>query len=243
MTAVRRVDEAGIARVTIEVPRRRNALSRTVLEGIRGHVLAANADGARGVVLTGSEGVFSAGADFAELSGDVGDLDYDAAVEAVADTIRACSIPVVAAVEGPCMGAAVDLALSCDAITAGRGSFFEVPAGRMGILYNPKAIARMHARVPRPMLARMLIFGERISIEEAAASGGLAAVVSQGSAESAARELIQGRGHASKDAIAATKSLLNDLDDGAADLSHYGDVRRTLLDSDERAHILQRKKR
>ena len=239
MTAVRRVDEAGIARVTIEVPRRRNALSRTVLEGIRGHVLAANADGARGVVLTGSEGVFSAGADFAELSGDVGDLDYDAAVEAVADTIRACSIPVVAAVEGPCMGAAVDLALSCDAITTGRGSFFEVPAVRMGILYNPKAIARMHARVPRPMLARMLIFGERISIEEAAASGGLAAVVSQG----AAREQIHGRGHASKDAIAATKSLLNDLDDGAADLSHYGDVRRTLLDSDERAHILQRKKR
>lgn len=243
MTAVRRVDEAEIARVTIEVPRRRNALSRTVLEGIRGHVLAANADGARGVVLTGSEGVFSAGADFAELSGDVGDVDYDAAVEAVADTIRACSIPVVAAVEGPCMGAAVDLALSCDAITAGRGSFFEVPAVRMGILYNPKAIARMHARVPRPMLGRMLIFGERISIEEAASSDGLAAVVSQGAAESAARELIQGRGHASKDAIAATKSLLNDLDDGAADLSHYSDVRRTLLDSDERAHILQRKKR
>ncbi|MBN9401429.1 MAG: enoyl-CoA hydratase/isomerase family protein, partial [Burkholderiales bacterium] len=151
-------------------PASRNALSRGMLAGLSeaiGHVDA----NVLGIVLTGGADCFSAGGDFRELKGTSEDLGYDEAVSAVVATILASDRIVVAAIEGPCMGAAADIALACDYRIAGAGGFVQIPAVRLGILYNPAAVERIGRSYPRDTVRRLLLAGERFDDHEARRAG------------------------------------------------------------------------
>lgn len=228
----------GVATITLNVPERRNALSSSLLAELR-DALADVTTRAGAVVLAGAGGCFSAGADIAELTGTVEDLVVDDAIEAAVEAIRSCPLPVVAAIEGPCMGAAVDLALSCDIRVAAEDAVFAVPAAALGILYSPAAIERMAGRAGHQTLARLLLAGERITGEGAVAAGLTARAVPAGEALEAAHEIA---GHAtgnSPEAGAATKAILNALGTSGFDPVEWQETRRVLLASDSRAERIQ----
>ena len=96
--------------LTLENAGRRNALSVTLLNDLRAALTAPMSARTRIVFIRGADGTFSAGADLNDISGTEKDADYDRLTAEIGDLIRACPLPVAALIEGPCMGAAVELA-------------------------------------------------------------------------------------------------------------------------------------
>lgn len=240
---LRVAESDGIATLTIDRTRRRNALSRALLAGLADAVSSRDGSALRAIVLEGAGDCFSAGADLDELDGTLDDLTMDDAVAAAANALRTVSVPVVAAIEGPCVGAAVELAMACDVRVASSSAFFEVPAVRLGILYNPAAVARLHRQLPPHTLTRLLLLGERLDAEALAASGVVAApATAQGRARDRACELARLGPPGPWPAAQATKRLLVALSAGPATgiptLAAFEADRRRLAVSEDRAAAL-----
>jgi enoyl-CoA hydratase/carnithine racemase len=232
----------GVLQVVLDDPARRNALSRSLLRGLR-EVLTGPVDGVTGVVLSGRGNTFSAGADFRELTGTRADAQYDGELAVVTRALRDLPRVVVAALEGPCIGAAADLALSCDLRVAAQGSYLRVPAVRLGLLYNPDAVERLRRAYPRDSVRRLLLLAERFDAEKALDAGLVSQVVARGEAVRHALELLEPIGTAELDAVSATKALLNAQEDGDADSDHWARRRWELLDSPARRSAFQRARR
>lgn len=222
-----------VVHVVFNAPARRNALSRTMLAELT-RTVTELPEGTTGVVVSGSDHAFSAGADFRELAGNSADLNYDASVAEASDAIRRAPVPVVAAMEGPCIGAAVDLALACDLRVGGESSFVQVPAVALGLLYNPASVARWRSRLSDDTLRRLLLFGERLDAADAHRVGVLSHLVPRTEALQHATVLLEDLNDRSLDALRATKSLLQELDSGQTDTDRWFGIRRELLDSPRR---------
>jgi enoyl-CoA hydratase len=231
--------EAGLAVVTLSRPGKRNALSTALLAELAGKLSGPAMSQARAVVLRGAGGCFSAGADLAELDGTAKDLEMGEAIARAAGALRDLASPVVAAIEGPCMGGAVELALACDLRIASQTALFEIPAVRLGILYRPQAYAEMAATLPADTLVRLALLGERIDAPEARQAGLVSVVVPRGQAHAeAVRRLggVPGPGSA----VTMTKRLLRDISLGRFDEASWADSWRELLSSPGRTAALAR---
>ena len=232
----------GVLEVTFENPRRRNALSLSLLSSLSRAIDDARAGDFRAVVLAGAGDGFSAGADLADLNGTIDDRAVDEAIERAAASIRDSPLPVIAAVEGPCIGGALDLALNCDAIVAAEGAYFALPATHLGLLYDPRAVARLRLRLNPAALRCLLLLGERIDARTGAAMGMVARVVRDGIARTQARALAERVSACSPHAVASTKKLLNELEEGCARLDEWERVRLDILDSTERRERIEQAK-
>lgn len=220
--------------VTITAPERKNALSRNILLELRDTFVDLESHDAAAVVLSGAGETFSAGADFRELTGTSDDLSFDALVDEMVAALRAIPIPVLAAIEGPCLGAAVELALACDFRVAGADAWLQLPAVQLGILYNPRSVARMHRILPNDTLTRLLLLGERFPAPSAHGAGLVGDVVESGWSRARAADFAAGFDRVPKDALAATKGLLSELDDGVCDVQRWQGDRSALLASADR---------
>ncbi|WP_294323214.1 enoyl-CoA hydratase/isomerase family protein [uncultured Sphingomonas sp.] len=150
----------------------RNALPIAGWRELADRIVDLGASDVRAVVIASREpGVFSAGADIAEFA----ELQHDPArrtlfresLSAAIEGVARLPMPVIAAVNGGCFGAAVALALACDLIVAGDGARFAIPPARLGILYPPADVARLVAAVGRGQAARLLYTGDAIDADEA----------------------------------------------------------------------------
>jgi enoyl-CoA hydratase/carnithine racemase len=224
----------------LDNPGRKNAFSLDLLADLSEKLAIALENDARAVILSGSGDVFSAGADFADLTGTIDDLAMDDAIEKAVIQIRDMPAPVIAAIEGPCMGGAVDIALACDFLVASKEAFFEVPAARLALLYNPEAVRRWRARLSGLTLRRMLILGERFTAAEAVQAGVVSHLAVEGAALEKSRELADRAAKCSRDAVAATKGLLVALEAGETDLARWEKIREQILDSPERRESVAR---
>ena len=238
-TGLRATMVGTVLHLILDAPERRNALSRPMLEDLAAAVLGVEQD-VTGVVVSGASAAFSSGADFRELTGTSVDVTYDDAVAAATRAVVAAPRVVVAAIEGPCLGAAADLALACDLRVAGQGAYLQVPAARLGVLYNPEAVGRLGRRLPTVTVRRLLLLGERFADEEALQAGLVSHVVPRGEAVERAVEMLAGVSADELDAIAATKGLLTALETSTYDPMQWEDRRRALLDAPARAAVIAR---
>nr|WP_280460217.1 enoyl-CoA hydratase/isomerase family protein [Nocardia carnea] len=222
-------DHGEIREVLLDRPERRNALSRSMLTEITEAVSALPA-GVKAVLLTGAGPVFSAGADFADLTGTSADLAYDRDLEAACTAIRTCAVPVVAVVHGPCIGAGVELATSCDARIVGGAAWFRVPAVELGLLYNPAALRRLHTVLPRATMTRLLVCAERFDARDAVA-GGLATHYTDDDPQPVGLGLARSLADLPTEALSATRTLVRHLDEGNYDGAEWERVRVRLMDS------------
>jgi len=229
--------------VLLNRPRRKNALSGSLLEALGAALDTAVRETTTAVVLSGAGGCFSAGADLTELSGALEDLQVDEAIEAVTSKIRDLPIPVIAAIEGACLGGAVDIALSCDLRIAAAGAFFQIPATRLGFLYNPRSIQRLHRRLGRDALFQLLVVGQRFDAQAALSAGLVSSVVNAGNSLQVAHEIARQTGSNLPAAVAATKGILNAFDDQDYDPDYWQDIRQQLLSSPERLEAVVEAKR
>lgn len=233
------VDRIGrVLHLVLDAPARRNALSRPMLAALTEAVVNL-APEATGIVISGRGAGFSAGADFHELTGTSEDLGYDEAVSAARDAITGCPRVVVAALEGPCLGAAADLALACDLRVAAEDSYLQVPAVRLGLFYNPAALRRAGKAFSADAVRRLFLLGEAFPAPEAHGAGLVSHVVRHGEAVSTALELLEVIEPAELDAMAATKAFLEAVLDGDEHTLPGQDEtwqlrRRALLDSPTR---------
>jgi enoyl-CoA hydratase/carnithine racemase len=231
--SIRVTQEAGTASIFLNRPERRNALSLNLLAELSDILSSEVREDTTAVIITGAGGTFSAGADFADLTGTVKDLEMDDAIEKVTRSILELPVPVIAAIDGPCMGGAVDLALSCDHRIASRHAIFQVPAARLGLLYNPDAVLRMHRRIGRDAVVRILILGERLDAVAALQAGVVSSVVEDASYP-AAVELARLCADNVRASVASTKRLLNAIDSDDYDPAEWEEQRRDSLSSPER---------
>lgn len=181
---VRRETLDGVAVVTIDRPRRRNALTGRLIGELRTRLAAAEADpDVLGIVLTGAGGVFCSGQDLTERRVPPGGHPPDLAATLAAGFdplvrgIRDATKPVVAAVEGAAAGAGANLALAAHVVVAAAGAVFVEGFVRVGLMpdtggtwFLPRALGRARA-------FGVALTGEPVDAETAARWGLVARVV------------------------------------------------------------------
>ncbi len=227
----------GIATITLNRPSRRNALSRELLTNLREALASAVTHKVKAVILTGAGDCFSSGADLYELTGTPDDAAFDDLMSDIVRAVRDGPFLAIAAIEGPCIGAAFDLACACDARIASPSAFFELPAVRLGLLYNPSAVARIWDGLPPATVRRLLLLGERIEAGEAMSSAIATRLVDKGNTAASALALAHELTRNPR-ALIETKRLLASLERGIGDLAEWEGVRQELLGSSERRAAL-----
>ena len=235
--------EDGVCTIILNKPGKKNALSLELLADLEHNLeKLQNNEDLRAVILQGADGSFSVGVDLADVTGTPADQEIDDQIERVNKLMESLPVPCLAAIEGPCVGGAVTVALACDALVASENSFFEIPATRLGLLYNPGSVARLHARLGSATLTRLLLFGERLNAQTALQSGMVNWIVPDGSAYEKALEIISKVANSTK-AVAATKSLIIALEHCQQNLSDWNEIRNEILGSAERKGAVEKAKK
>ena len=235
--------EDGVCTIILNKPGKKNALSLELLADLEHNLeKLQNNEDLRAVILQGADGSFSVGVDLADVTGTPADQEIDDQIERVNKLMQSLPVPCLAAIEGPCVGGAVTVALACDALVASENSFFEIPATRLGLLYNPGSVAQLHARLGSATLTRLLLFGERLNAQTALQSGMVNWIVPDGSAYEKALEIISKVANSTK-AVAATKSLIIALEHGQQNLSDWNEIRNEILGSAERKGAVEKAKK
>lgn len=203
----------GVRVLRLHRPDRRNALSTPLLARVGEALAAANRDGGvRVAVVTGGPDLFAAGADIAELAALGADEPVDGARFRAWQSVRAFGKPSIAAVEGWCLGAGLELAMACDLILAGDGARLGQPETNLGILPGGDATALLPRLVGRALATRMILTGEPIDAAAALAAGLVADVVPAGTALDAALALAGRLAARAPLALHAARASLRDAD-------------------------------
>jgi methylmalonyl-CoA decarboxylase len=135
----------GIGSITLNNPRKHNALSTALIEEICAVMEQMRQDDVRVVILRAPAGakVFSAGHDIGELPTNGRDpLTYNDPLRLLVRTIEHFPAPVIAMVEGSVWGGACELVMSCDLIVAAEDSTFAITPAKLGVPYNISGIQR-----------------------------------------------------------------------------------------------------
>lgn len=159
-----------IARVTLRNPPA-NVLSQGLLQELERVVGVLEADGSvRVVVLTGSGRFFSAGADIRELAqiNTVrGGADAAGRGQALLHRLERLDKPVLAAINGTCVGGGLELALACHMRIAAEGSLLGLPEVKLGLIPGFGGTQRLPRIVGPSKATELILTGEPIPATEA----------------------------------------------------------------------------
>ena len=193
------VDEpaAGVLRLTISNPEKRNALDHPILDaiaatlgelaGTREHETGARgADDAHGtdahgvddtngqarcVIVTGAGGMFSAGYDIGEIP----DAEFEERAQALVahpfteaiDALQAFPWPTVAALPGHTIGGGLELALACDLRLAREGIKLGMPPAKLGLVYSHTGVRRFIDAIGAARTRELFLLGSYIDAQTA----------------------------------------------------------------------------
>jgi enoyl-CoA hydratase len=171
-----------VALATIDRQERRNALNAELCDTLHDHLNAIDVDAVGVVVITGAGAAFCSGADLArraaDTGGDGGGIEHGGgdsfrpAFDRCLQTIVEHPLPVIAAVNGPAMGAGMQLAVACDFRVVGPKARFAIPAARLGVVLSAPNIARLE-RLVGPGVAREVLLAASTLDADAAERVGL----------------------------------------------------------------------
>jgi enoyl-CoA hydratase/carnithine racemase len=186
----------GVARLTINRPERRNALSWSLIESLRARVAEARADDAvRVLVLTGAgDRAFCAGADLSGMRADAGHAELHHARGELAglfDDLWSLGKPTIARVRGYCLAGGFGLALSCDLVVAADDATFGTPEIDVGLWPYMITVPLCRSMPPKRALELMMT-GRRVDAQEADRLGFVTRVVPVDGLDAAVDELAAG---------------------------------------------------
>ncbi|NBB53124.1 enoyl-CoA hydratase [Rhizobium sp. CRIBSB] len=160
--------EGGVALIRINRPERLNALNMAVKRALQAAIEQAEADRDVAVlVLTGGEKAFVAGTDISEMRDMTPDRHVELGTNQLFVTLRACTKPVIAAVEGYALGGGCELALNCDMIIAGEDARFGQPEIRVGIMPGAGGTQLLLRTLGRYRAMKLCLTGDQITAQEA----------------------------------------------------------------------------
>ena len=176
--------EGRLARVAIDHPGKFNAMSRSMWRALRQVFLDIQGNaGIHCVVVSGRHGHFCAGGDIAEYPDfrfdrqelrDFHENDVWGGLQAMLD----CDTPIVAQIEGNCMGAGLEIASCCDLRFAGDSARFGAPIARLGFPMAPRETALVMRAVGELSAREMLLSAAVLDATEMQRRGFLNQVVS-----------------------------------------------------------------
>ncbi|MDZ4827464.1 MAG: enoyl-CoA hydratase-related protein [Actinomycetota bacterium] len=185
--------DTGIARVTINRPERRNAMSYGVMQGLRDAIAQARADDAvRVVVLTGAgDKAFCAGADLGGIAENSGAAAAHEGRGLLADLFRdmwSLGKPIVARVRGFALAGGFGLACACDIVVASDDSTFGTPEINVGLWPYMITVPLLRSMAPKTALDLMMT-GRRVDANEGERLGFVQRVVPVDQLDAAVDEL------------------------------------------------------
>lgn len=181
--------EGAIAVVTFDRPARRNAFDLAMWQGLQATMEALSADDdLRCVVLRGAGGAaFSAGADISAFTRERGSRAQEDIYAGVLHTsmqaIRLCRHPVVAMIEGWCLGGGAGIATMCDLRVGGEGMRFGITARNLGIWYPYAELDPVIQLAGTGVAAEIFIEGRIFTGREAYEKGLLSRLVADDAVE------------------------------------------------------------
>lgn len=191
------VDEPapGVLRLTISNREKRNALDHPILDAITA-TLAEHADPAgttRCLIVTGSDGMFSAGYDISEIPAEEFEERAERLVahpftEAI-DALEAFPWPTVAALPGHTIGGGLELALTCDLRVAQEGIKLGMPPAKLGLVYSHTGLRRFIDAIGAARTRELFLLGRHIDAHTALRWGLVNRVAPASELESATSEL------------------------------------------------------
>src|SRR4051794_8360501 len=200
--------EGSVARLTLDSPDNRNALSTKLVSQLhQGLTDAAEESGVRAVVLDHTGGTFCAGADLAEAAGrDPGDVAVDRARELtnLLRRILKLPLPVIAAVDGHVRAGGLGLVGACDIAVAGQASTFALTEARIGVAPSIISLTLL-PKISARAAGRYFLTGEKFGAAEAADMGLITIAAADVTAAVAA--LTTQMAKASPQGLAASKAL------------------------------------
>jgi 2-(1,2-epoxy-1,2-dihydrophenyl)acetyl-CoA isomerase len=159
-----------VATLTMNRPKNLNALNQQLVEDMTAALDIVEADdNIRCVLITGAGRGFCSGADLADPTGSGGDLGdkLDEFYNPFGQRLRELKVPIVAAVNGPCAGAGMSIALAADIIVAGKSAIFLQAFTNIGVVPDVGATYYLPRLVGGSRAAGMMLLGEQLPAEKA----------------------------------------------------------------------------
>jgi enoyl-CoA hydratase len=243
--------EAGIAHLQLNRPERMNTMTPAFFPAVRDAVRALHDSGEARVMIISSTGKhFCAGMSLDVFASDDtllttatprARLSFQDGLRKLIDCFTAIDearFPVICAIQGGCIGGALDLATACDIRLCTADAFFTVQEIHIGMMADLGVLQRLTKIVPPGIAREMAYAGDRMGAERAMAVGLVNAVLPDVDALMAhAWKLAQSIAAKSPLAIAGSKLALNHARDHgtAASLHHMTMLQSAIFDTDEMA--------
>lgn len=184
-----------IATVTLNQPERRNAMNREMFQGIYDTFTACHRDeDLRCIIIRGAGGrAFSAGADISEFETERSSAakarEYAKIFHAAAHAVGECRHPVIAQIDGACVGGGLAIATLCDYRICGQSSRFGVPVKRLGLVEAHAEMAPLVHKFGANIALEILLVGDVFGVEDAMRMGLVNRVVADDSVAMEARKI------------------------------------------------------
>ncbi|MFT3818514.1 MAG: enoyl-CoA hydratase-related protein [Rubrivivax sp.] len=245
----------GVALLTLNRPERMNTMTPAFFPALRDAVQRLDAEGRTRVLVIQSSGKhFSAGMALDVFAGGMALLDTASARRRLAfqdelrqlmrcfDALEQARFPVVAAIQGACVGGALDLAAACDIRVCSADAFFTVQEIHIGMAADLGVLQRLPKIVPPGIAREMAYTGERVGSERALAAGLVNAVLPDAAAAQAHALALAGSIAAKSPlAVAGSKLAINyAVDHPMADaLQQMTLLQSAIFDIDEMARAIE----
>ncbi len=187
----------GVARLTIANPAKRNALDHPILDAITATVVEFSNEQSdvRCVMVTGSDGMFSAGYDIGEIP----DAEFEERAERLIahpfteaiEALEAFPCPTLAALPGHTIGGGLELALACDLRIGVEGIKLGMPPAKLGLVYSHMGVRRFLDAIGAARTRELFLLGNYIDISTALDWGLVNRVAPRGEFEALALRLAE----------------------------------------------------
>ena len=226
MTAIRSEIVDGVGIVTLDAPKRRNAFDLDMCAEVVATVDALEADaGVGALVVTGAGSAFCAGADLSHLGGSHRE-GLLAIYEGFLRFARS-PLPTIAAVNGPAVGAGMNLALACDVRLAGHSARFDTRFLQLGIHPGGGHTWMMRNIVGPQATAATVLFGDVLGGPEAERTGLVWRCVPDDDLLPLAQDMAASAARAPRELVQRVKATIGDM---ATVADHAHAVERELGD-------------
>jgi enoyl-CoA hydratase/carnithine racemase len=161
-----------VARLTIRNPGKRNALDHEILDAIA-QAMEDLDDGIanRCVIITGSEGMFSAGYDIGDIPDEVFAEEAERLVahpfSRAIEAVDRFPFPTLAAINGHALGGGLELAVTCDLRLAATGVKLGMPPGKLGLIYSHTGIQKFLDAAGPARTRELFLTGRNVTGERA----------------------------------------------------------------------------
>lgn len=192
--------QGDVAWLRLNIPQRLNPMTRPLQAALRDSLADLQQDrSVRALVITGAGKAFCVGADLAGMQPPAGQSlgqHTAAAMESMSnrmiEDIRSLPFPVLSAVNGPCAGAGVGVALAADVVVAAQSAYFYLPfMPRLGIVPDLGSSWFIQRAAGRARALGLSLLGERLSAKQALDSGLIWACVEDATLVEQAQALAQ----------------------------------------------------